>query len=119
MVFIELKRQNKDIYYGRSRKGKEVDFILKEGLRITEVIQVCVSLADQKTLQRELQAMMDVCIELDKGRRTAKATKMRLTIITEDEERIINTEHGDVNVIPIWKWLIQQELGRWPRAWPG
>jgi uncharacterized protein len=109
MVFIELKRRNKDIYYGRSRKGKEADFIIKEGLRIAEVIQVCVSLADQKTSQRELQAMMEVCNEVDKGQHASHASKMRLTIITEDEEGAINTERGDVSVIPIWKWLIEQE----------
>lgn len=67
-VFLELKRRKKEVYYGRSHKGREVDFILKEGLQVTEAIQVCVSMANEKTLHRELEAMNEACGELEKGR---------------------------------------------------
>lgn len=106
IFFLELKRRGKDIYYGKSRKGKEVDFILKEGMQITDAIQVCISLADEKTLQREIQSMMEVCNELEKGRGEDQAQDLRMTIITEDEEKLIKTERGNVTIIPLWKWLI-------------
>ncbi|MBU1055687.1 MAG: ATP-binding protein [Proteobacteria bacterium] len=109
LVFLELKRQNKEIYYGRSCKGKEVDFIIKEGLRVTEAIQVCASLSDEKTLQRETQAMMEVCKELEKGRNVDNVQPLQMTIISEDDERIIETERGQVRIIPLWKWLTSEK----------
>ncbi|MGB9498189.1 MAG: ATP-binding protein [Dissulfuribacterales bacterium] len=106
MVFLELKRRYKEIYYGRSRKGKEVDFILKKGLQVMEAIQVSVTLADEKTLQREIQSMLEVCEEIQKSCTTAHAQNIKMTIITEDEVKFIETERGNVSVIPLWKWLI-------------
>jgi predicted AAA+ superfamily ATPase len=44
MVFMELKRRGKEIYYW-SGKG-EVDFVLIEGLHVNELIQVCWNIYD-------------------------------------------------------------------------
>ncbi|WP_457551308.1 ATP-binding protein [Desulfobacula sp.] len=92
IVFLELLRRNKELYYWKSPKGREVDFVIKEGLDITEAIQVCYSLDDERTRQRELQALTEVkdALKVD-----------RLTVITDDEE-----SHGKINIIPLWKWLI-------------
>jgi len=104
IVFLELQRRNKDLYYWKSHKGKEVDFVIKKGLNITEAIQVCFSLADDKTRQRELRALAEVKNEL-------KAE--HLTVITDDEESTVPIEHprcqGEINIIPLWKWLTQHE----------
>jgi len=102
IVFLELLRRNKELYYWKSKKGKEVDFIIKEGLHITEAIQVCFSLEDERTRQRELQALTEVKDEL-------KA--VRLLVITDDEESTVPAEllrgQGEINIIPLWKWLLQ------------
>jgi len=92
IVFLELLRRNKELYYWKSQKGREVDFVIKEGLDITEAIQVCYTLDDERTRQRELQALTEVkdALKVD-----------RLTVITDDEE-----SHGEINIIPLWKWLI-------------
>ena len=101
IVFLELLRRNKEIYYWKSKKGKEVDFIVKEGLHITEAIQVCFSLEDEKTRQRELQALAEVKDEL---------RAERLTVITDDEESTVPIEgkrgQGEINIISLWKWLL-------------
>ena len=101
IVFLELLRRNKEIYYWKSKKGKEVDFIVKEGLHITEAIQVCFSLEDVKTRQRELQALAEVKDEL---------RAERLTVITDDEESTVPIEgkrgQGEINIISLWKWLL-------------
>lgn len=107
MVFVELMRRKKEVYYGRSHKGREVDFILKEGLKITGAIQVCVSTANEKTLRRELEGLDEVCAEIEKGRILDRTDALRLTIITEDEERFVDTKRGLVRVVPLWKWLIE------------
>ena len=101
IVFLELLRRNKEIYYWKSKKGKEVDFIVKEGLHITEARQVCFSLEDVKTRQRELQALAEVKDEL---------RAERLTVITDDEESTVPIEgkrgQGEINIISLWKWLL-------------
>ena len=97
IVYLELRRRNKDVYYWKSRKGKEVDFVIKEGLKISEAIQVCFSLADKKTRARELQGLMDAKEELN---------PRMLIILTEDEEDSIRINDTDVKIIPLWKWLV-------------
>jgi len=49
-------------------------------------------LDDERTSQRELQALTEVkdALKVD-----------RLTVITDDGE-----SHGEINIIPLWKWLI-------------
>ncbi|MCD6570733.1 MAG: ATP-binding protein [Deltaproteobacteria bacterium] len=102
IVFLELLRRNKELYYWKSKKGREVDFIIKEGLYITEAIQVCYSLGDKRTRQREIQALVELKDDL-------KAE--RLTVITDDEESTVPVEfqrgRGEITIIPLWKWLLQ------------
>jgi hypothetical protein len=52
LVFIELIRRGSDVYYHMGKK--ECDFVIKEGLKITKVIQVSVSLDNIKTRKREI-----------------------------------------------------------------
>jgi len=100
IVFLELRRKNKDIYYWKSKRGKEVDFIIRKGLHIAEAIQVCFTMADEKTRQRELQALIEAKDELKVD---------RLTVITDDEEATVHIEchqcRGEINIVPLWKWL--------------
>ena len=80
-------------------------FIIKEGIQITEAIQVCFSLENEKTKQRELQALKEVKDEL-------KAE--RLTVITDDQESTVSIElpggQDEINIIPLWKWLLRPPL---------
>jgi predicted AAA+ superfamily ATPase len=95
IVFLELLRRNREPYYWKSKKGREVDFVIREGLNITEAIQVCFSLEDEKIRQREMQALIEVKDEL---------RAEHLTVITDDEE---SSGQGEINIIPLWKWLLQ------------
>ena len=49
IVFVELMRREKEIYYWKSRHNFEVDFIIKEGTKITEIIQVCADISKKET----------------------------------------------------------------------
>jgi predicted AAA+ superfamily ATPase len=99
MVFLALKRRGGDLFYWKSAQGREVDFVVKEGLRITEAIQVCASLADPKTRQREIRSLCEAAEALDAG---------RLTIITEEEAGVEKTDHGAIAIVPLWKWLLNR-----------
>ena len=97
LVFLELKRRNKEIYYWKSKKGKEVDFLIKKGLNIEEAIQVSYNLNDKKTLDREIESLL---IAKDEFKIE------HLSIITEDEEMEKEIEGAKIKIIPLWKWLL-------------
>ena len=82
MIFGKLLRSgfvpNKDIFYYKTKSGKEVDFIIKKGLKITKLIQVCFDISDSKTKKREIQALLEGSQELD-------CQEMSLITYNEDE----------------------------------
>lgn len=97
LVFIELKRRGRDIFYWRSKKGKEVDFLVKMGLKIEEAIQVSFTLGDTGTRGREIEGLLAVKEELNVD---------HLTLITDDEEGEERRGEGVIKIIPLWKWLL-------------
>jgi len=46
LVFIDLRRRGKDIFYWKNKN--KVDFVIKKGLEIIELIQVCYDVEDEK-----------------------------------------------------------------------
>ncbi len=96
LVFLELKRRGKEIYYYRERK--ECDFVIKEGLNVVQAIQVTLTLIDQKTRKREIEGLIDVL----KSYRLKEGL-----ILTEDEEDEFEEKGFKIKVMPVWKWLLQ------------
>lgn len=97
LVFLELKRKNEDIFYWKSKRGREVDFIIKKGLKVEKAIQVTVSVSDQKVKDREIKALTDAKYELNPE---------QFIILTEDEEGVETVADKEVKIIPLWKWFI-------------
>jgi predicted AAA+ superfamily ATPase len=95
MVFIELKRRGKDIYY-HSQKH-ECDFLIKEKNTITDAIQVCWSLHNQNTSEREVDGLVEALeyYNLKEG-----------LILTDDEEDEFVIKNLKIIVMPTWKWLL-------------
>ncbi|MEI6153574.1 MAG: ATP-binding protein, partial [Deltaproteobacteria bacterium] len=106
LVFLELQRRGKDVFYGRSPKGTEVDFLLKKGLILEEAIQVSFSLEDRRTEEREIQGLVDVLKDLKEKQKDILSADFELVIVTDDEEREIEAECGTIKAMPIWKWLL-------------
>ncbi|MFH0755487.1 MAG: ATP-binding protein [bacterium] len=100
LVFLELKRRNKDIYYYKTKNNLEVDFLIREKQKIKELIQVSWSLADKKTKDREIQALLKAMTELK--------LKNGL-ILTEDEEDIIKIDKKIITILPVYKWLLNEK----------
>jgi len=95
-VFIELLRRDKEIYYWKSKRGREVDFIIKQGLKVKQAIQVSLTLEDSNTRKREIEALLDAHKELK---------VKNLLIVTEDEEGEEKAGDTKIKIIPLWKWL--------------
>lgn len=62
-VALSLKRKGSDFYTYRTRNNKEVDFLVRDKGRPTQLIQVCYSLADAKTQKREFSALKEAMEE--------------------------------------------------------
>ena len=99
MVFLELKRRGKEIFYYRTANGLEVDFAVREGNRLTELIQVTRDMKVEKTRGRELKALLKAMDE------TGLASG---TIITYEDEEEITAEGKTVRIIPAYRYLLQE-----------
>ena len=99
LVFLRLLETEKEIYYYRTKNNLEVDFLVKKKQKVELLIQVCLTLKDFKTRDREIEALVKAMREL----------KLRWgIIITEDEEDEIKIDSKKIKVIPAYQWLLEK-----------
>ena len=105
LVAISLRvRQSFDpeleVYYWRDPLGKEVDFVVKEGLRVKELIQVCRDPSDPETRRREIKGLVKAMggFGLKEG-----------LVLTEDFEDEEEVDGKRIVYRPLWKWLLQAQ----------
>lgn len=96
LVFIELKRRGKEIYYHAQKH--ECDFLIKEKNRIKEAIQVSWSIHNPATREREIAGLIEAL--------THHSLKGGL-ILTDDEEDEFVIKGFKIKVMPTWKWLLK------------
>ncbi len=96
-VFTELKRRGKKVYYWRDKNEREIDFVVKEGLKIREAIQVCYSIEGDGTREREVRGLLLGMDDL--------GLKEGL-IVTEDYEGEEVFSGKKVRFVPLWKWIL-------------
>jgi predicted AAA+ superfamily ATPase len=75
-------------------KNIEVDFYLPEQ---QTAIQACYSFSDPDTRKCEINALL----QISKNQQITK-----LLMITKDEEEIIAENAIQIEVLPVWKWLM-------------
>jgi predicted AAA+ superfamily ATPase len=102
-VFIELKRMMSEnhlleIFYWKDYQQHEVDFVIKEGLKIKQLIQVTYATSKDEIEKREIRALL-------------KASQLlnckNLLIITWDYEDEMKTNNRKIVFKPLWKWLLE------------
>ncbi len=99
LVFTALRRLHTEIFYYRTKNGREVDFIIPIRGQPKMLLQVCESLIEPKTRKREIGALEEAMTEL--------ALKTGV-IVTQNENEHIDLESGAVEVLPIWRFLLDQ-----------
>jgi len=97
LIFTALRRLYPEIFYYKTKTGREVDFIVSMGGQSRFLVQVCESLAEPQTRKREAAALSEAMAEL--GLKTG-------TIVTRNEEERIETESGTIEVVPVWRYLL-------------
>ncbi len=97
LVFMELKRRGKEFFYYKDKRGREVDFVVKEDKRIKEIIQVCFEPEENSTLKREIKGLFSGMEEF----------KLKTgLIITGNKEDEIDKNGKKILFLPLWKWLL-------------
>jgi len=98
MVFLALRRQTQEIFYYKTTNNLEVDFLIKSGKKDLRLIQVADNLDNEKTRQREINALLKAMDEL----------KLKTALIlTEDDEEEIASGDKVITVKPVYKWLLE------------
>lgn len=97
LVFTALRRLYPEIYYYKTRSGREVDFIVPRRRVPNILVQVCESLAQPQTRKRETKALTEAMAEL--GLKSG-------TIVTRYEDEQMDVEAGTIEVVPAWRFLV-------------
>ena len=102
LVFVEFVKRglkpNDDLFYYKTRNDREIDFVVKQGTEIVELVQVCYGALNKEVEQRETKALLEASEEL-------RAKK--LTILTWDERRAVERSNIVVQIKPLWEWLLE------------
>lgn len=101
VVLVELLRKSTELelYYWKDYQQREVDFVVKQGTGIIQLIQVTYADAESEINQRETKALVRASDELK---------CKNLVCITWDYEEDIQVDNKTIRCVPLWKWLIQQ-----------
>lgn len=97
LVFTALRRNHPELYYYKTKTGREVDFILPIRGRPRMLVQVCESLVEPLTRKRETAALGEAMAE--QGLKTG-------TIVTRNEEERMDVKAGTIEVVPAWRFLL-------------
>lgn len=95
MVYIELRRRGGEIFYHNSGNA-ECDFVVRDGFRVVQAIQVCYLLSGPDTRERELRGIRDAmdAYGLSEG-----------FILTGSHEEEVPYGDKTIHILPMWKWL--------------
>ena len=108
LVAIELlklaSRNGTEIFFWRSPQQEEVDFVIKKGTAVVQLIQVSLNISDPGTQKREVRALIKASMELRCD---------DLLLLTEDLEDEKTMEwlgnKRNIHFKPIWKWLVVEK----------
>ncbi len=103
LVAIELKKRELQkefgIFYWKDYQQREVDFVIKEGLKIKQLIQVTYASDRDEIDKREIKSLLKAS-ELLKCK--------NLLVITWDYEAEEEIKSKKIKFIPLWKWLLSR-----------
>ncbi|MEM2136809.1 MAG: ATP-binding protein [Candidatus Methanomethylicia archaeon] len=101
-VFLELLRLTNrkplmEIYYWRDSQQREVDFVLKEGLGIKQLIQVTYASGRDEVEKRKVTSLINV---------SQKIKCNDLMVITWNYDEEIKYNDKIIKFTPLWRWLL-------------
>ncbi|MBI5207680.1 MAG: ATP-binding protein [Candidatus Firestonebacteria bacterium] len=99
IVFLELKKKEYELFYYKTKDNLEIDFLIKERTKITNLIQVCWNLEEEKTKEREIKGLINAMNELNLS---------HSLILTYNDEEEIKINEKLIIIKPVYKWLLMK-----------
>ncbi len=102
-IAVELLRRrscegaNTEIYYYKDYFGKEADFVIKEGMKVRQLIQACYDIGNADTKEREIKGLLKASDDLRCD---------NLVVITWDYEGEEKVDGKKIVYVPLWKWIL-------------
>ena len=104
LVAVALRKRALDgtceLFFWKDAQQREVDFVIKEGRSVTQLIQVCWDLTAASTREREIRALLLA---------GAALSCERLLVLTADtdSEEVVEWygRRGRIRLLPVWRWL--------------
>lgn len=99
---MDGRRRGRELYYYRTRSGREVDFVWRgEDGRLTLIQAAFHAPEGSDTLARELAALREALRERPGSR--------ALLVTMDDGPRQLDAPEGQVEVVPVWQYLLEGE----------
>jgi len=102
LVFTELVKKGnqpgRELFYYKTRNDREIDFVLKTGYQVVELIQVCYDIKNPDVEEREVKALIEAGKELN---------ITGLTVLTWNEKRVVEKDGMTIRFKPLWEWLLE------------
>ncbi len=105
LVAIELERKKsywfagQEIYYWKDYQQREVDFVVREGLRVRQLVQVTYAAGRDEVEPREIRSLV-------KAAELFKRDRPELSVITWDHEDVEEVKGKRIKFVPLWRWLL-------------
>jgi predicted AAA+ superfamily ATPase len=101
IVCAELIRRGESLFYWRSEKNYEVDFLVTKGTTPRSAIQVSYSIDDPLTEEREVRALVAAHVELG---------VQDLVLVTRHESRVLRQHGVTIRLVPIVDFLLSTPI---------
>jgi len=97
LIYTEIIKRKQEVFYWRNKKGNECDFVIKCENKY-KLIQVTYEYNNYSN-ERETKGMLEAMdyFKCNEG-----------TIITFDQEKTITINNKKINIIPLYKWLLDE-----------
>jgi predicted AAA+ superfamily ATPase len=102
LVYVELRRRGGELFYYNSGKA-ECDFIVRDGFRVNQAIQVCFFMDSPETREREIRGVLEAM-------KTYKLSEG--LIITNTSEEEVAADNKRIHILPAWKWLLGGNINK-------
>ena len=110
LVAVALHKRALDgacqVFYWKDARQREVDFVVKEGLQVTQLIQVCWEMTAAGARDGEVRALLQAGRDLSCD---------RLLVLTADTDAEEDVEwygmRGRIRLRPVWRWLSEPLAG--------
>jgi predicted AAA+ superfamily ATPase len=99
LVYLELIRRGYKVYYYKTSTGLECDFAIEKNRKIVGLIQVTVSLKEEKTKKRELRSFAKSIEELS-------LVDVSCMVICEDASGDEIYDGVEIKVVNVIEWLL-------------